>query len=162
MKTATPYKDVVRTEAFLKEQRVIDVLNEWTAHTPHWFIRAQRASDELDIQGVDFLVKIRVEGNRKKIKVPVQLKSSVFASNMFYAERKAYWLDRVPVLVVNDYHTDEQIRVNMFTQLHHVYEQGYTFTEMLNLLRTAVIPPMLKEFTKRTRKRMCLPTEKVT
>lgn len=156
MTKATLREDVVRSEAFRKEQRVIEVLNERTEQTPEWFIRAQRASDELDIQGIDFLVKIHVEGARKKIKVPVQLKSSVYGCHLFYAERKAYWLDRVPVLIVKDYHSDEEIRVNMFVLLQHVYERGYSFTEMLNTLRAAEIPPSLKAQTKRTRKKINL------
>ena len=121
--------DAVRV-GLLAEDRFFRIL-ETAENRPGWLVKVRRANPRLDAAGVDAVCWVARIRDGRKVAVPVQVKSSYLAMEEYFKESLPRWLNRVPVVVVNNNRTDEQVCSQLFTDLIHVRNGNYDYVEFL-------------------------------
>ncbi len=114
---------------------------------PPWFKGCRGTSWRYDLFGVDAVVWITKLGSRRRIKIPIQIKSSEKGKMFFFAHWLSHWFSNVIVVVINESMTDEHILAYVYNRLLHIRMAGYDYTEFFAEISANKIPV-------RTEKRM--------
>ena len=113
------------------EERFITVCKKKTAYTPHWMGRIKRAGIGWDMRGVDaFAYFVPIE-DPKRVKVPIQIKSSNTGRKLFKIEKSPFTVENVVVIVVNSRKSDDSIRQQLYSELGKLRRQRRRFDEFL-------------------------------
>lgn len=120
------------------ERRFLAALEVRTAHTPRWFLRIQRARSYHDRRGIDAFAFVTYRPGERRLRVPIQIKSSRAMLNLYYERHPAAKKYGVVVIVVDPKKTDDQLRDYVYNVLGRVRKQkiraGTRFTEFHALL----------------------------
>lgn len=131
------------------ERRFFDALSTTCAETPVWFKKVKRASIDYDMRGVDALaVIVPKDKRRRKIKVPIQIKSSELGKWKYWHEKPLLQMKHVLVIVVNPLMSDDDIRALTFKLLTPYHESGVVFDSFFQgILQQQFTPEQREKIT---------------
>ncbi len=99
------------------ERRFLEYAQKRTSKTPSWFNGVRRSSIKFDVKGVDICASIKRPDDEKPMTVPIQIKSSEGGKRAYYQSHPDARAVRVPVLVITDTMTSEEIRKKLYRTL---------------------------------------------
>lgn len=109
------------------ERRFFAACNERTRRTPDWFIKVAQADVAWDVRGIDGFAFFRPLDGGKRIKVPIQIKSSKRGRKEFLKKMPSSFASNVTVVVVLRWKSDEQLRQQLYAKLGSIRNQRITF-----------------------------------
>jgi hypothetical protein len=116
----------------LSEERFLKALSVKTERTPVWFIKIRRASRFMDLRGVDFYAFLYFPNENRRVKVPIQIKSSMTGRIKFYQSH--IQLGSVVVIIVKPDRTDDDIRHQLYKILESVRDVDRRYDVFFDLL----------------------------
>ncbi len=122
------------------ESRFLRVCNTKTAKTPSWFIRVKESPIPWDLRGIDAFAYFFPLDGKKRIKVPIQIKSSRAGKEKFIKHYSAYMVENVFVIVVTSNKSDDAIRRELYTELKRIRDAEINFVEFLSATIAKEIP----------------------
>lgn len=115
-------------KGFHNELRFESVANGVSQDRPRWFLGVELVGPYFDDRGVDAVAAI-MNAQGKNVLVPLQIKSSLTGIKKHLDRYPDDWIDRVPIIVVNDRRTDDRVRNELYRQLKHIQRGRYDFSE---------------------------------
>ncbi|HET8580868.1 MAG TPA: hypothetical protein VFL98_00145 [Candidatus Paceibacterota bacterium] len=122
------------------EARFFKVCSERAGYTPGWFCKIKRADIAWDLRGVDAFAYIRCPHRAKRVKVPIQIKSSDAGRNDFLRTRPVHDIENILVFVVRDRDDDGHVRRTFYNELWKLREKGIDFDDFLRIAMQKKIP----------------------
>lgn len=139
------------------ERRFLESARKRTTQTPKWFVDIRYAGPKFDVKGVDMLASIQRPDDPKPMTVPVQIKSSTGGKHSYYQSHPDAKEVKVPVLVVEDTKTADQIRAELYIALEpflHVRRDHFkSYLSGLGKQSLSARGRKIKAHIKRTRKK---------
>lgn len=117
---------------FAAENRLIDVARSLRNGGVTWVRRVRHAGYKQDQVGIDILIFISPLEGDEHIKVPVQVKSSYKGLKKYCAKYPESIVAGVPVVVVNDNYTDDDLRNFLMEKLKFIRESRMNFHEFFS------------------------------
>lgn len=115
------------------EKKFFAALPKKAESNPEWFGRVRRASKAMDKRGVDAIATIKSHKGSWCV-VPIQIKSSEIGKSYFFQHRTLHETARVPVIVIEEHMTVEEIRKRTFFYLKEVRDIAETFKPFMRQL----------------------------
>jgi hypothetical protein len=113
------------------ELRFISACSVRTPETPAWFVKVIAGGPAWDIRGVDAFAYYVPEDGSKRVKVPIQIKSSLQGKRNFRKKASADSRKNVIVIAVLASETDDQLRGQLYAELERVRGAGKRFDDFL-------------------------------
>ncbi len=126
------HMDDEHMKGLLSEERFFKLMEKVSVE---WYRGCKRTPRHYDADGFDAFVYIRRIDSAKRVKVPVQIKSSERGRDLHFAKYPDHWRWRVIVIVVQDSRSDEEIRKELCEQLNHVRQGRYDYADLLSVSR---------------------------
>lgn len=122
-------------EGFAREVRFFKVLGNPVPETPEWLLKVKRANSFVDMRGIDGFAHISVSDER--LKLPFQLKSSKGGREHFFKKYPDH-KDIVAVVIVDDYSSDHQLHLRLYSALGETRSKVLKGTLSANEVRKRV------------------------
>lgn len=112
------------------ESRFYRLCRERVPETPDWFLSVKEAGASWNIRGVDAFIYISPrEKGAKRVKVPVQIKSSAGGKKHFALKHPQDSVENIVVIVVKPHRSDDQVRQQIYTEVGRVRKEGKRFDD---------------------------------
>ncbi len=126
------------------ESRFFTALGIRTAQTPIWFQKVKPAHRLWDIRGIDAFAYVDYREGERRLKIPVQIKSSATGAKHYYEIHQLCKEHGVHVIVVKSTKTDDQLRQSAYAALGGIRKRkmkdGTRFKDLYELLLKSTSP----------------------